>query len=283
MSKLWVDEPGLVIHSVIDRLVVQYATDRWDIRAGRQRINWGVNTIWNPNDIFNAYNFLDFDYEERPGNDAVRIQHFFKNSDAAEVAWRIGKNKDENIAALMYRFNTSRYDIQLLGGVYNADYVFGGGWAGNIKDAGFKGEATYFQPQDNIGDTTGTLSLSLMADQTFKNNWYVSASFLYNSQPSDEPSSSLGLYNPELSAKSLSPFRYTWYAGVMKTLSPITSLNLAVIYSPKNKSLILFPTFTWNVANNFDVSLIAQSSFADVKGDYKTQGNAVYLTIKWNF
>ncbi len=283
LSKLWIDEPGLVIHSVIDRMVVQYTTHRWDVRVGRQRINWGVNTIWNPNDIFNAYNFLDFDYAERPGNDAIRIQHFFKNNNAAEIAWRIGKNKDENIAAVMYRFNTSKYDIQIMGGVYNADYVIGGGWAGNIKDAGFKGEASYFHPQVSINDTTGTLSLSVMADQTFKNDWYVSASMLYNSNPSDDPTDNLGIYNPELSAKSLSPYRYTYYAGVMKSLSPITSLSLAVIYSPTNTSLILYPTFTWNVANNFDVGLIAQSSFSKVQGSYSTQGNAFYLSARWSF
>src|SRR5512139_2090718 len=80
LSHLWINKPTFVAQSVVDRLLVQYQTDKWDIKLGRQRINWGINTVWNPNDIFNAYNFLDFDYEERTGNDAIRIQHYTKNN-----------------------------------------------------------------------------------------------------------------------------------------------------------------------------------------------------------
>jgi hypothetical protein len=283
MSKLWVNEPELVAHSVIDRFLVEYVNTDWDIRLGRQRINWGINTIWNPNDLFNAYNYLDFDYEERPGNDAMRIQRFFRNSGAIEVAWRIGKNKDEQIAALMYRFNQSQYDFQFLGGLYNHDYVIGTGWAGHILEAGFKGEASYFHPRESFGDTTGTLSFSFMTDLTFSNAWYVSVSFLYNSNPPGIPSSNLGIYSPDLSAKQLSPYEFTYYAGVMKTLSPITAINMSVIYSPTFASLLLFPTFTWNASETIDISLVSQNSFADTQQGYRTQGNALFLRIKWNF
>jgi hypothetical protein len=283
LSHLWVDEKTLVVHSVIDRMVLQYATDQWDVRIGRQRINWGVNTIWNPNDIFNAYNFLDFDYEERPGNDAIRVQRYFRNSTSAEVAIKPGEHKDETIAALLYHFNTSKYDVQVLAGVFNSDYVVGGGWAGNIKEAGFKGEISYFHPKDKSGDTSGVVSLSLMADQTFKGEWYLSASFLYNSKPSGLPIGGGGIFTNELSAKNLYPYKYTLYAGAMKSLTPITSLSMAIIYSPKYNSLLLFPSFSWNVANNFDISLIAQSFFARYLDSSRTQGNAIFLRSKWSF
>jgi hypothetical protein len=283
LSHLWVDEKTLVLHSVIDRMMLQYTTREWDIRVGRQRINWGLNTIWNPNDIFNAYNFLDFDYEERPGNDAVRIQHHFPNNTTAEVAVKPGENKEETIAAFLYRFNTSSYDFQVMGGVYYSDFALGGGWAGNIKEAGFKGEMSYFHPKENPTDTTGSLSMSVMADQTFKDNWYVSASFLYNSKPSGLPVLAGGIFTNDLSAKNLYPFRYTWYAGAMKTLSPLTTLSMSVIYSPTYTSLVLFPSFSWNVANNFDVGLVVQSSFAKLTDKFKTQGNAVFLQSKWSF
>ena len=135
-----------VAHSVIDRMLIQYSDEKWDITIGRQRINWGINNIWNPNDIFNAYNFLDFDYEERPGNDAVRIQRNLKNSSALELAYKSGKNKDKHTAAFLYKLNKWKYDFQFLSGIYQTDYVLGGGWAGNIKEAGFKGEMSYFIP-----------------------------------------------------------------------------------------------------------------------------------------
>ncbi|MDH5608486.1 MAG: hypothetical protein OEY56_03320, partial [Cyclobacteriaceae bacterium] len=67
LSFLPVNKPGVVWHTMIDRAYAQWQEDGWTLSAGRQRVNWGVNLAWNPNDIFNAYSFFDFDYSERPG------------------------------------------------------------------------------------------------------------------------------------------------------------------------------------------------------------------------
>lgn len=66
---------GWFMHSMIDRAWVDYTKGDWQVRVGRQRINWGVNLVWNPNDIFNSFSYFDFDYEERPGSDAVKVQY----------------------------------------------------------------------------------------------------------------------------------------------------------------------------------------------------------------
>ena len=65
-----------LFQSMIDRAYLEWYKGDWELRAGRQRINWGVNLIWNPNDLFNVYSFFDFDYEERPGSDAIRIKRY---------------------------------------------------------------------------------------------------------------------------------------------------------------------------------------------------------------
>jgi hypothetical protein len=283
LSKLWVDEETLVIHSVIDRMLLQYSTSNWDIKLGRQRINWGINNVWNPNDIFNAYNFLDFDYEERPGNDAIRIQHYFKNNGALEMAYAPGKNKDEGIGAILYKFNKKKYDYQLLGGVFQTDLVIGGGWAGSIKNAGFKGELSYFHPKENITDTAGVLSFSVMSDLTFKNDWYVNISALFNSGASDATAMIANIYRYRVSAKSLFPYRYSFNIGVMKTINPVSSFNFSVIYSPTNNALILFPVYAWNVAKNFDLDFTGQSFFATENNHYKSQGTSLYLRGRWSF
>lgn len=71
-----IDNKDLLFNTTIDRALINYTKGDWDITVGRQRVNWGMNLVWNPNDIFNTYNYLDFDYEERPGSDAIRIQYF---------------------------------------------------------------------------------------------------------------------------------------------------------------------------------------------------------------
>ncbi|KAB1157725.1 hypothetical protein [Flavobacterium luteum] len=283
LSRLWIDEKSFVAHSVIDRISMQYSDKKWDITIGRQRINWGINNIWNPNDIFNAYDFLDFDYEERPGSDAIRIQHSFKNTSGIELAYKPSEKKDGNVMAFLYKLNKWKYDFQLLGGLYKTDYIFGGGWAGNIKDAGFKGEMSYFIPRSSTLNSSKNYSLSLMADQTFKNDWYIALSGLYNSNPTNLFNLNGVLSGTTLSAKSLFPYRYNLHATVMKTISPIASFNFSTIYSPEKNTLILIPTYTWNVATNFDLDGTAQSYFAEQTSGYCNLITQFYIRGRWSF
>ena len=226
---------------------------------------------------------MDFDYEERPGNDAVRIQHNFKNNSVLEFAFKPGKNKDENTAGFLYKFNQWKYDFQLLGGICQADYVVGGGWAGNLKEAGFKGEMSYFIPKKNTLETSAAFNFSIMADQTFKNDWYISIAGLYNSNPTNTFTANGSFYNPNLSAKNLFPFRYNFYATLMKTISPIASCNLSFIYSPEKNTLILVPTYAWNVATNFDLDFTAQSFFTTQTHSYKNIITEIYIRGRWSF
>ena len=92
MSWLIVNEPSLVFLSQIGRLWINWKTEKWDIRAGRQRINWGINLAWNANDLFNAYSLVDFDYEERPGADALRAQRYFEDFSVLDIAVQPGKD-----------------------------------------------------------------------------------------------------------------------------------------------------------------------------------------------
>ncbi|HWB63945.1 MAG TPA: hypothetical protein VG603_10570, partial [Chitinophagales bacterium] len=73
LSFNWLNKYPVLGNTSFDRLYLDWQNDKWDVRVGRQRLNWGINITWNPNDIFNTYNFLDFDYEERPGADAAKV------------------------------------------------------------------------------------------------------------------------------------------------------------------------------------------------------------------
>lgn len=281
LSKTWVDTGSWVVHSVIDRLQLKYASGKWEITAGRQRINWGVSNIWNPNDIFNAYNFLDFDYEERPGNDALRLQYFPSGSQSIDFAWRPGRKSRESIAALRYGFNKKAYDWQLLAGVFQSDLVAGFGWAGSLGKSGFKGEFSYFHPQQSWTDTLGTVSLSWMFDRTFKNDWYLSFSYLYTGQPVDYTGGSI--FSGNLTAKSLFPFRHSFYTGTTKVLNPAWQASAALIYSPTDNSLIIFPVVSYNIADHWDADLTMQAYFSDGPGGYRGRGTAFFLRAKWSF
>ena len=283
LTRLWVDEAALVAVSTFDRVLLNYTSEKISVTAGRQRINWGINTVWNPNDLFNAYNFLDFDYEERPGSDAVRIQYFPQRISSVEIAFKPSKEEDQTVAAALLKVNKWKYDFQFLGGVYYKDIVVGAGWAGNIWDAGWKGEVSFFQSKSQFTRARNDFTGSVTLDYSLKKAWYVSASVLYVQHPATALTGPANLSMENLSPKALMPFHWSVYAGAMKSFTPIVTGNLAVIYSPQDNSTIIFPTLTYSAAENFDLDLTAQSFFSDQSGEYKTMGNSVYLRFRWSF
>jgi len=282
MSKNWVNHNAVLFNSAIDRASAEYHDKRWDITIGRQRINWGISTVWTPNDIFNTFNYFDFDYEERPGTDAATIQYAFNSSSSLEIAASPGKTSDKNIEALMYRFNKWHYDFQLFSGIYQQNYTVGAGWAGNIKDAGFKGEVTYFASDKNLSDSN-SIAGSLSFDYGFKDGIYFLVSGLYNSSGNDSIPNIAELTTEPLSAKNIFPFKYTLFAELSYPFTPIFKGSLGGMYSLSGNSIIILPSLTYSIADNWVLDFIGQAFFAQNNGSYHSLGNAVYLRLKWGF
>jgi hypothetical protein len=211
MSWILVNDPHVSLLTQIDRAHLNWSNDKWEVRVGRQRINWGITSFWNSNDLFNAYSFTDFDYEERPGVDAVRVQRYLNGMSSVEFAIKPSTNDKDWVGAMVYRFNKFQYDFQLLGCWYNEDLTIGGGWAGNLKEASFKGEASYFHPRESFADTTGSVSVSTSLDYMFKKSVYASVGYLFNSGGSVENLSlaNLSPMNVPVSAKNLMPAKHS--------------------------------------------------------------------------
>lgn len=276
-----IESKNAVFNSTIDRALVNYHKGSWDITLGRQRVNWGMNLVWNPNDIFNTYNFLDFDYEERPGSDALRLQYYLDAFSKIEVTAKKGRGKDDHILAGMYKFNTSSYDIQFITGIYQRDWIFGAGWAGNLKEAGFKGELSYFVPRESYFNAEHVLSASVSADYVFKNGLYLNSAVLYNSNADNFLGNLESLLYANLDAKNLMPYKYSGFLQFSKEFSPILSGTTSFIYSPTNHSVLLMPSLNYSVARNWDLNFTGQSFFEFE--EYKTLGNSFFLRLRWSF
>lgn len=277
MSFVIIDEPGLIFLSQIDRLWFNWNNDKWDIRIGRQRLNWGMNLFWNSNDLFNAYSLVDFDYEERPGVDAVRIQRFFNNMQSVEFALKPGKNADDWVGGFLYRFNKWQYDFQLLGGWWYTDLALGAGWAGNIGNAGFKGEVTYFRPRINHNDV---LSLSVSVDYVFRNQLFLTAGFLLNSAGIDTSISiSTDFFMIPISAKSLMPAKYSGIISVDFPFTPLLGGGFTAVYSPGVRSGFFMPQIGYSVAKNWELTFVGQSYWLGTSNI----SNSLFLRVRWSF
>ncbi|MEO9964655.1 MAG: hypothetical protein ABJF11_02630 [Reichenbachiella sp.] len=284
LSILWSNGSNTALHTIFDRMNLTYQKDQLEIIIGRQRVNWGTALIWNPNDIFNTYSFFDFDYEERPGADAVQINYYTGAASSLSLVYALADHIEESTLAVKYKFNTHTYDIQILAGYQDEFLIAGAGWAGDISGAGFKGEGSYFIPKDDDhGETqfVGTVEL----DYTFTNGIYLQTAYLFNSSGINEKSANYSAFylDRSLSAQTLSPARHNLFFQVSGSLSPILSTAFATMLNPKDGSLFLGPNFTWSVVENFDFLVAAQLFRGDSMTLYGDGGSLIFGRFKYSF
>lgn len=272
------------LHSAIDRAYVDYTKGNWNVRLGRQRINWGVNLVWNPNDIFNTFSYFEFDYEERPGTDGVKLQYYTSVTSSAELVYKIGHGNDSMAVAGMYRFSKFNYDFQVLGGWVGKDFVIGGGWAGDIKGGGFRGEVSYFQPRSKDNGSEKALVASVSGDYTMKNSLYLHAGILFNSNGAKgNAGGDRGIFNQNLTAKMLSLGMYNLFGQISFPFTPLFSGNFATIINPWDGSSYLGPTLTYSLSNNIEIMCTGQLFLGQSGTEYGDYGKFVYGRIKWSF
>jgi hypothetical protein len=278
------DGSSFVLNTAFDRAYLELNLNKWVVTVGRQRINWGQSFAWNPNDIFNSYSFFDFDYEERPGSDAVRIQYYPNYTSVAEAAIKI--DKDNNItAAGLYRFNKWSYDIQVMGGIIDSsDYVIGAGWSGSIWNFGFNGEASYFHPQKNFSDSTGIAIISAGLSYMFDNSLNISIEGNYNGYFDKLNLTSFNdLYFIPLSVKTTSYSEFSWFGQVSYPIHPLLTGNISVMYYPSlGNGYFLMPSLAYSVSDNFEFALYGQR-FEGTFGNQYDKMTMLFMRFRYSF
>lgn len=283
LSKVWVSGKGWALHSIIDRLYLDWKKGKWQTRAGRQRINWGINMVSNPNDLFNNYSFFDFDYEERPGTDAIRIQYFPNGMSRFEIAGSPSKDAKKAVVASLYAFNHNGYDIQTLAGYFKNRLAVGGGWAGNIKASGFKGEFTLFYDLEKELEVTRTnLVAAISFDHLFSNGIYGFAEFLYNGGYNRQTTSVFDLNQP-LQADNIFLSEFATTFSLMYSFSPIFSGSATFMYLPDAEAIFLSPSVSWSVATNLDLQFVSQVFRGSKNSIFNETGTGLYFALKWSF
>ena len=281
MSWLITEQDRWLLHYIPDRLYMEWNRGDWNVRLGRQRVNWGVNMITNPNDIFNIYSFYDFDYPERPGSDAIRIQRFLGFSSRMELAVRPDRDLENSVAAMLYSFNTRGYDIQMIGGYYRERLATGAGWAGNLRDAGFKGEVMFYA---DIDETDGSRSASFIAsasiDYMLPNSLFLVSEVLYNK---DGGMDEFSLLAEPLTPDNPSFSRFQFSAHGTYPIHPLVDGSMAAIWYPDEQAVYLSPSATWSLMTDLDLQVLAQFFLGSDGSAFANAGNVLMASLRFNF
>ncbi len=260
------------LNSMIDRLYLEYTLGKFVFTTGRQRINWGQTMVWNPNDVFNVQNYFEFDYPEKPGSDALRVQYYPSFTSTAEIAASLDHN-NKLTAAGLYRFNKWGYDFQFIGGVLAENDYFGGiGWSGDIEGAGFRGEISYFQPKQNFTDTSGLLINSFSIDYTFSNSLYLQFEGLYSEKPEGQNGTIFyDYYQGNLNVKNMSFSEWNFFFQASYPFSPLLNGSVSIMYFPDIQGLYSGSSISYSLSNNSELSFISQI----FNGDFSSPLNPV--------
>ena len=294
LSHYYINNSKFKIHSMIDRMWLKYQKEKIEISIGRQRVNWGINTIWNSNDLFNAYNFIDFDYIERPGSDVVRFQYSGDNLSSIDVVYKPSTIEESSVIAALYKINKMGYDFQFLLADYYNDIALGGGWAGNIKNAGFKGEITYFISDESSENNSTSLSTSI--DYSFTNGLYILGSHLYNSNGYSDPQQfELGEVTQDvLSPKNLMPSKNSYIIQASAFITPAINTSFTFLYGQGINFFFFSPNITYDISSSLDASIIGQFFYMNNDSDQPiiphaetnntiSRINGYYARLKWSF
>ena len=291
LSANLVDNKSMVFNSMIDRVYVQWNNNNWEVKLGRQRINWGVNLAWNPNDWFNAYSFFDFDYEERRGSDAIRVNYYTGVASSIEIAAKLAESMDDFVGAAKLNVNKWDYDIQFLGGIANGDLALGTGWAGNMGLAGFKGEVSYLKPvkDTKVNSNYDHLFLaSLSVDYSFKSSLYLNGSVLYHSTNKVDPLFGFNIIGQSTSSdftmRNLSNYRWSGFVQLGYQFSPLVMGSFSLMGFPGTNALFLNPAVAVSIHQNLDLGLFGQLFYDNgLNGKYQSLSKSAYLRLKWSF
>ncbi len=284
MSWTLFDANSTFMVTAFDRLYLDYNYNQFQITIGRQRVNWGQTFVWNPNDLFNSYSFFDFDYEEKPGSDAVRFQFYPSYSSKLDLVAKLDYNHNVTVAGL-YRFNKWSSDIQFLGGYYaGTDYVLGAGFSASILKGALRGEITCFHPQENFSDTTATFVVSLGYDYTFKNSLMIMVEGLYNGYGKKSGGFNLSeFYFMQLSPQNLSLTRLSLMTQLSYPITPLLKGTVSGMYSPNDNSFYFGPTAEYSLTENLGLDMFVQYFTSDTPVEEGGRGCFLYWRFKWSF
>ncbi len=278
----FIDRERTVLVSSLDRAWISGDAGPVQVRVGRQRIAWGTNLVWNPVDLFNPSSPLDFDNEEKPGNDAIRMQVYLGPNSSVEAAASPQRESDRTTAALKLTVNRWGYDWVVLAGRRRSDTVFGGAWAGNIHGGGFRGELLFARPRRETLSIDPYLTASVEGDYTFPGSLYLHAALLYNG--AGTTGNAGGEQRIEAFVRGwYSPARASIFGEIARNLSPLVRADLSGILNPYDGSWYFGPMLTWSVAANLDLAVLGLFFGGDAGTEFGGSGEIAMLRLKYSF
>lgn len=269
----------------LDRLYFDIELGQWDLRLGRQAINFGQAQIWNPVDLVDSNTALDFDIVKQ-GIDAVRASYSI--SSTANVLGLVAFPDGGSLSLLRGEVLLGNTEVGLLAAVdrRDDDVILGCDLKGDLG-VGWWVEGAYHDRQD---DTFHQLVLGFDYSFPVFRQLYIAAQYYRDS------SGGTNVDNyPFAEAASGRRFLARQYGSLIASLSldELTSINSSVIYNLEDQSYVATAGLARYFFDNLEVTLRASlfrgsgpGEFNPVAGSplFGRQPTEAYeMYLEWSF
>lgn len=268
-----INQDNIKVSHYIDRLYLRQGFSWGNIIVGRQRIAWGVGRIWSPTDLFNPINPANFGKIEKDGVDAASITYSFGNFTDLNIVYNPQDKLTTSNGGFRFRTNFDEYDFAVVGGYFDQRIIAGGDFAGNLFDAGIRGEGIISMDKNNLNNNFVRLVFGM--DNQFTSKLYGLIEYQFNGEGAADKFkyNLLGLYNGDIINLSRN---YVVVSGSYQ-LTALLTLTIANNSNLNDGSGYLNITGAYSLSDNATLTLGALDSYGSRFGEYWYYPSSYYL------
>jgi hypothetical protein len=260
------------------RAAVTLPRDNVDLKVGRQRIAWGTGRFWSLLDILNPVSPLALEREERVGVDAALLEAKLGPLSRASLVYAPAPDRGSPSRAMQLHGNAGGVDASLVAGRLLGWDIVGMDVAGQIGDAGIRGEAARLRPSGSGG---GFNRLMAGVDYAFPHGLTLSAELYYNGAGSRDPA---GYDIAGQGAGRLASLAKR-YAGMYASceITPLLKWMTYMVVNVDDRSRAVDTRLVWSVSSDLELTAGVQRFGGRSGSEYGNVPAAWQAQLQWFF
>ena len=279
--------------SYLDNGYISIYTKYFNLRLGKQQLNWGVGYFWRPTDLFNTRDIIEPEYEKE-GVNAVKFEILFTGFWSLELTYLPSDNFELSDKAVRLKGELLGFDIELFKidtwqdtfkefpiSMQEKKVVFGGTLNGELFSIGSWLEYGFHSIHKfEKGYSTYVLGF----DYTFEFQTYIMGEYFRN----DEAIQDTTEYSVVDWLDYISEFRTTLgpeYAAmvIMQPLGDLMELSVSGITNLHDESVLLSFDYIYNFEENVELELIYVTGFGEKDTEFKLVPETMFAYFRFYF
>jgi len=285
----------------IDRLNLQYESDKLHLKIGRQPINLAATYYFTPNDFFAPFAAQTFYRAYKPGVDAARADIQLGDLSQLSLIGVLGyefepdndtlwsKNPKADQSSFIVRSSTvfKDFEIALLAGSIKKDKILGMDMQGELFDwLGIRAEGHYFMPQNSTQDNHTEFSLGL--EHRWENSLIIRVEQFYHgkgAKNTEDYDFATALPNPDTSYLA----RHYSALGANYEMTPLLNTDALYLYNWVDQSRVAAFNAVYSLSDeselvfNLNIPMGKKAEGLEFNSEFGNQGKSISLEWRQYF